>query len=280
MPYPMIDETAGQLLVADGRLYRREDSKAGRFFTPSAETMYYEVIRVRNRVPLFWEDHIERLQRSVAQAFAVCPAVLRQEALQLIAAEGKDDCNVRIVLTTRHRVIHLSPYYYPHDEMIASGVACGLLAWERENPQVKTVRADYKHAVAAALAKSHPWGRPFEVLLVDRAARLTEGSRANLFFVAGDCVYGAPDARILLGITRRHVQRAIAAAGYRLQDQLFTMAEIAAGAVTAGFLTASPIDVLPIARIGDVELEVDNRVVRAIRARYLTLLDDYVRQKS
>ncbi len=280
MSYPMIDETAGDLLVADGRLYHREDVAAGRFFAPIDAVIFYEVIRVHDGVPLFWEDHLERLRHSVAGAFAVESTLLWQESLQLIMAEGRSRCNLRLVVTERHRVIHLSPYYYPQEETIRRGAACGLLAWERENPQIKTVRADYKEAVAAAFAKNRPWGRPFEILLADRAGRLTEGSRSNLFFVDGERVYGAPDARVLLGITRRHVQRAIAAAGFQLREKLFTMEQIAAGAVTAGFLTASPIDVMPIARIDAVPLDAGNRMVHAIRARYLEILADYVRQKN
>jgi hypothetical protein len=69
MAYPIIDETAGALLIADGRLYHVDDGDARPFFLPTDETMYYEVIRVHRGVPLFWEDHADRLLRSVADAF-------------------------------------------------------------------------------------------------------------------------------------------------------------------------------------------------------------------
>ncbi len=280
MAYPIIDEMAGALLIADGRLYHADDGDARPFFLPTGETMYYEVIRARGGVPLFWEDHADRLLRSVGDAFPIDLPRLRNEADRLLAAEGARQCNIRIVVTARHAVLHLSPYYYPSDTMISEGVACGLLSWERETPQVKTVREDYKRAVAAAFAKEGPDRRPFEVLLEDRSGRLTEGSRSNLFFVRGETVFSAPDDCILLGITRRHVQRAVAEAGFALETRTFSMEELRAGAAEAAFLTGSPIDVLPIARIGSLPLDTGNAVVRAVRERYLEILDEYIRRAS
>jgi branched-chain amino acid aminotransferase len=90
-------------------------------------------------------------------------------------------------------------------------------------------------------------------------------------------VYSAPDNSILLGITRRYVQRAVSDAGFRLSTELFTTDDLKAGRVTAAFLTGSPIDVLPISSIGDIPLDVKNPVVNAVRRRYAAILDDYIR---
>lgn len=280
MAYPIIDETAGALLIADGRLYHVEDGEARPFFLPTDETMYYEVVRVRDGVPLFWEDHATRLLHSVAGAFPLDLLRLRKDADRLLAAADARRCNIRIVVTARHTVLHLSPYYYPSDTMVTEGVACSVLSWERETPQVKTVREDYKRAVSAAFAIEGPGGRPFEVLLADRSGQLTEGSRSNLFFVHGNTVFSAPDDCILLGITRRHVQRAVAEAGFAMETRTFSMEELRAGAASAAFLTGSPIDVLPIARIDTLELDPENAVVRAVREHYLEILDEYVRHAS
>ncbi len=280
MSYPYIDENTGDWLFADGRLCRADSAEAGAFFRPSDERMYYEVIRVQDGIPLFWEDHAARLVLSVAGAFPLNTSALHREALRLLSVSGRHPSNLRIVVTARHAVLHLGPYYYPSEDMVRSGVACGILDWERETPNIKTVREDYKREVAEAFAAGGPGGRPFEVLLADREGRFTEGSRSNLFFVKDSTIYSAPDDRILLGITRRYVQRAVADAGFRLQTAMFTMADLQAGSATAAFLTGSPIDVLPIARIGELFLDASDPVVRAVRQRYLALLDDYVRSAS
>jgi branched-chain amino acid aminotransferase len=277
MPYPYVDEHVGAWLFADGRKLRADSPDAAPFLTPVDERMFYEVVRVQNGVPLFWEDHAARLAASVAGAFPLDESLLRRDAGCLLEASGVARCNLRIVKTALHTVLHLSPYYYPSDEMIVSGVPCGLLAWVRETPHVKTVREDYKQAVAGAFAAGGPHGKPFEILLADRSGRLTEGSRSNLFFVDDSTVYSAPDNSILLGITRRYVQRAVSDAGFRLSTELFTTDDLKAGRVTAAFLTGSPIDVLPISSIGDIPLDVKNPVVNAVRRRYAAILDDYIR---
>ena len=43
----------------------------------------------------------------------------------------------------------------------------------------------------------------YEVLLVDRNGRITEGSRSNVFFVKGNKFYTGPSAMVLVGITRK-----------------------------------------------------------------------------
>lgn len=277
MPNPYIDDIVGAWLYADGQLLRVDSLDAAPFLKPADERMYYEVIRVQDGVPLFWEDHAARLALSIANAFPMDALLLRQEAMHLLEAAGSARCNLRIVKTALHTVLHLSPYYYPTVGMIASGVPCGLLDWERETPHIKTVREDYKHEVAEAFAAGGPYGRPFEILLADRCGRLTEGSRSNLFFVDDSTVYSAPDSLILLGITRRYVQRAVSDAGFRLETAMFTMDDIKTGRVTAAFLTGSPIDVLPISSIGPIVMDVENPVLNAIRRRYLAILDDYIR---
>jgi branched-chain amino acid aminotransferase len=278
MPYPYVDDNVGAWLYADGQLLRVDSPDAAPFFAPADERMFYEVIRVQDGVPLFWADHASRLALSVAGAFPLDEPRLRRDALLLLGAAGTARCNLRIVMTALHTVLHISPYYYPSDAMIAAGVPCGLLSWARETPHIKTVREDYKREVAQAFAAGGPHGRPFEILLADRDGLLTEGSRSNLFFVEDSTVYSAPDDRILLGITRRYVQRAVSDAGFRMETAMFTMDDLEAGRVAAAFLTGSPIDVLPISSIGSVALDADNPVVNAIRRRYLAILDDYIRR--
>ena len=210
MPYPFLDDNVGEWLYADGSLTRADSTAAAGFYLPSSEKMFYEVVRVQAGIPLFWEDHAGRLLLSVDGAFRVDVQELRREALHLLSVSGAERCNLRIVATARHTVLHLSPYYYPSEDMIFSGVACGVLSWERETPNIKTVREDYKRAVADAFDAGGSHGRPFEILLANRSGHFTEGSRSNLFFVKGSVVYSAPDDAILLGITRKYVQRAVA----------------------------------------------------------------------
>ncbi|HBP38718.1 MAG TPA: hypothetical protein DD640_08260 [Clostridiales bacterium] len=276
MPYPLIDEMAGAYLSVQGRLIRADDPEAAPLFLPSDPVMYYEVVRVTRGVPLFWEDHLARLARSVRGALPI-PESLYAESVRLIAACGLVSANLKLILTEQLRVIHLTTSYYPGPQQIQAGVPTGILTWEREDPNTKIIRADYKAAVAARFARPGPFGPCFEVLLADRRGFLTEGSRSNLFFIRGSRVLSAPDSRILLGITRKHVHQALQAAGTILEEGLLTLGDIRSDDGITAFLTASPIDILPINAIEDIRLNsAENPLLRRIHAAYQAIVEEYV----
>lgn len=276
MPYPIIDALAGDRITVDGRLIAVDAPEAGPLFQPQDARMYYEVIRVVQGVPLFLEDHLQRLERSVAGAFAI-PGTLERESRDLIRANGLEEANLRLVLTDRLRVLHLTPSYYPDVMTIQQGVVTGILTWERQDPNTKIIHADYKAAVAERFARPGPFGPCAELLLADRQGYLTEGSRSNLFFISGNNVISAPDDRILLGITRRYVSKAIRDAGLALAIDLLTLNDIRSRGIQTSFLSGSPIDLLPIRAIEDlVQTSAEDPAFRRLYAVYMQIVQDYV----
>jgi branched-chain amino acid aminotransferase len=275
VPYPMIDALAGQWMFVNGRQVQAQSDQAKPLFIPSRDRMYYEVIRVVQGVPLFLEDHLRRLRRSVEDAFPV-PETLEDESRKLILENGIDEANLRIVLTAKQWVVHLAPSYYPDETTQREGVVTGLLNWERPDPNTKIIYPDYKKAVAKRFAEPGPRGSYFEVLLADREGYLTEGSRTNLFFIQDRTVISAPDNRILLGITRQYVQKAIDDTGLTLQTGLLKLEDVRHKA-QAAFLSGSPIDVLPIRAIESVDLpSATHPVFQALRDHYMGIVQAYI----
>jgi len=238
--------------------------------------MFYEVIRVEEQTPLFWEDHLERLRQSIAGQFEI-PETLYQDSRDLIKANLVEQSNLRLVLTGEHTILHQIPSYYPSSEQMQQGVPTGILNWERENPNVKVINSAYKVAVADRFAVGGPYGPLFELLLADRKGELTEGSRSNVFFIRDNQVYTAPDNRILKGITRTYVTSAIAAAGGELVEKMVTYKDLSAGAVDAAFLSGSPIDLLPISAIEAIQLtSAQNPLFVTINQAYQQIVRDYL----
>jgi branched-chain amino acid aminotransferase len=276
MAYPIIDTLTGAWIVVDGQMVAAADPAAQFCFAPTGEKMFYEVIRIEEQTPLFWEDHLERLRLSIAGQFAI-PENLYQDSLSLIKANQVEQSNLRLVLTEQHTILHQIPSYYPSPDQMQQGVPTGILNWERENPNVKVINSDYKVAVAERFAAGGPFGPLFELLLADRKGELTEGSRSNLFFIQGNVVYTAPDNRILKGITRTYVTAAIIAAGGQLVEKMLTYQDIAQGAADAAFLSGSPIDLLPISAIEDVQLpSAPNPLFVQINRAYQQIVRDYL----
>ncbi len=279
MAYPIIDEYTGRYLSVQGQLVLAEDPSSASLFQPVGTTLYYEVVRVVRGIPLFWEDHLARLIRSVQAAVPV-PDSLYAESLRLIRANGLSEANLRLVLADGMRVIHLTASYYPTAAMMAQGVPTGILAWEREDPNIKIIRTDYKAAVAAGFARQGPFGRNFELLLADRQGRLTEGSRSNLFFIRNSQVLTAPDRLVLLGITRQYVRRAVEMAGADLAEGLLTLEDVRQGGCEAAFLSGSPIDLLPVSAIGEVQLDsAGHPLLQRIITAYRRIVDRYVDER-
>ncbi len=281
MSYPILDANIGLLcsLRADfpgfeqAGVVKATDEACVRLSEPQDDPLFYEVIQLRKGVPVFWEDHMRRLGDSLTSAanFEVDFEELRTAVVDLLDQSGVCFGNLKIVLTKNVQLIHFSETYYPTTDQFMSGVPTGILRWERVNPNVKQIFADYKSAVAEGFARSGPHGPFYELLLEDRDGLLTEGSRSNLFFTKDDVVFGAPEDRILKGITRKYVLEAIAAAGAELSDRCLTFEEIKAGDVDGAFLTASPIDVLPIRTIESFELPSEsNQFLRKVQNAYQT----------
>lgn len=280
MAYPIIDDLAGVFVMDSGALLTADSPAADRLRLPTDRTMFYEVIRVVRGIPLFWEEHMARLQQSVQVPVSI-PDTLYADCRRLIAANSLAAANLRLVLLENQAVIHLTPSNYPPLTLFKQGVPTGILDWERENPNVKIIRSDYKAAIAARYAQPGPFGRYYELLLADRHGFLTEGSRSNLFFIRGNQVLSAPDSRILKGITRKHILEAIGAAGGQLTEGQLTLAEIRQGACDAAFLSSSPFDILPIRAIEDFELaSAAHPLLQRIDTAYRAIVESYIKAKG
>ena len=190
----------------------------------------YEVVRIISGVPMFFEDHVERLNSSLAKLNArasASVASLLPLVASLIEANGAGDCNIKIQSSSDgaggiNILLNINKSFYPPPEYYAEGVPVGLYAYTREAPNVKRVVSGFKEQVNALMES----GGVFELLLYDNAHRLTEGSRSNLFISRGEQLFTAPDRIILKGIIRKYVFLAAERAGIEIVERPVTLEEI------------------------------------------------------
>lgn len=259
MNYPLVEGNIGYHLSCEDLTH------CPAFLSPTgirrmarkADRIIYEVIRVVEGRPIFWVKHLERLEAS-ARAVGLTPPGREtwfEVAKRLYETEPRAEANLRLVLTEDCIWAHYSQTYYPTLEQQTQGVPTAILDWERVDPQIKRIHADYKAAVATKMGQPTPAGPAFEVLLRNHRGQLTEGSRSNLFFVRNAVVYSAPAAEILLGITREVVLKALEQVGMTLCEALPSWEKVAQEGEWAAFISASPIDLLPVSHIEGVELK-------------------------
>jgi branched-chain amino acid aminotransferase len=169
---------------------------------------FYEVIRMMGGVPLFFSDHMERLEYSVSHSGAkmiVLPDRIAEETIILRKHAGVKEANLKVVFNYKGDDVTWLLYFieplYPSQQQYREGVSTILYHAERENPGVKIINHRLRSSIYHKLIATGA----YEAFLVDADGLITEGSRSNLFFVKDNRLYTAPDEKVLGGITRKHV---------------------------------------------------------------------------
>ncbi|HOQ06485.1 MAG TPA: aminotransferase class IV [Clostridiales bacterium] len=236
----------------------------------------YEVIRIIDGVPLFFEDHYDRLKatfKAIGKHLDLTDSMLAEDIRKLLDKSGSANCNVKLVIPdeAQERVVYISKSYYPTEAEFSNGVRTGLLQIERENPNAKIYNKAYKDAVGKKLAE----GGYFEVILVDSEGRITEGSKSNLFFIKNGRIVTTPGEFVLKGITRKYVFEACRNAGFDVEEEFVRASDI--GIIDGCFLSGTSIKVLPVRSIDDVVLNsANNPVITAIRREYDRIIGEYI----
>lgn len=243
-----MEQCLHQWFFLDGELRSSCDFHEGLFSTESA---IYEVVRVIDGKPLFFEEHLERLKES-AQLADIHPIPVKQfiyNAVRLLIETNNISIgNFKLFLGrlfgSANPVIAawLIPFFYPSDSMYKSGVNVLLFRHERSQPNAKIVRKDFKTKVEEETKRTGAYE-----LLLHHDGKITEGSRSNVFFVVDGVLFTAPDEAVLKGITRKKVLETIRETGLPLNMSALDVNRL--DTVQAAFLCGTSPKVLPICSI-------------------------------
>lgn len=216
----------------------------------------YEVIRIMEGVPLFYDAHIKRLIHSL-ELKKMNYQVDDNSLLKLIVKWAEDhnlkSFNVRIEIGLNSQyqevcvIMGVKPHY-PQKEVYLEGVHVVLGKWVRNNPHAKVLYSDYQDYIAQIKKSTNA----FEVLLQDELGKLSEGSRSNLFWIKEDTIYSAKSEDVLLGISREVLLEVINEQRFIFVERDIYKEEIAS--FDAAFLSGTSIHLLPIASIDALKL--------------------------
>jgi branched-chain amino acid aminotransferase len=241
----------------------------------------YEVIRLMDGVPIFMEDHFDRLLSSARISGIQWNMQLSEFDLaikELMNSNHQNTGNIKFLLTTTNNVNHWSlsfiPHSYPSEKDYQQGVPAGLLYAERINPEAKVIQRSVREKADQMIA-DHKW---YEVLLVDRNGFITEGSRSNVFFVKEGKFYTAPATMVLSGITRKKVMDCLSELNYIVVEQAVPANEVCD--YEAAFFTGTSPKVLPIHAIDSCGFKTDHLLVKELMNLYNRKIDDYILLKS
>ncbi len=244
-------ETSSERWIFNGKLELFPNEMHGHVLeTP----VVYEVIRIKEGIPVFMKAHFDRLKKSLILMFEdkEVPSwmdELEVHFMKLIKSEEIINQNIKIIVWNLNALkcnwcIFPITSYYPEQKIYLEGVQTDILKSERNNPSAKL----YHDALIETVNVMRKETGVFEVLLIDRNNCLTEGSRSNLFFVKEGKVFTAPESDILHGITRKKLKSVLIQAGIECIEKPLIVDEI--DQFEGAFITGTSIHVLPVKSIG------------------------------
>ncbi len=241
----------------------------------------YEVIRILDGVPLFLEDHLERMHESLAlvgKTSMKSTEEVRNLISLLIKSNGTKNGNVKFVVgesLPEGILLYMIPHSYPDEAMYENGIATALLKLERTNPNAKIVNISYKEIVAEFIKDKGV----YEALLVNRESCITEGSRSNVFFVASDTLMTPPLKDVLGGITRKKIIDIAKAAGIPFKETDIGIELI--NELQGAFMSGTSPKVLPISRIDKTEIpSAKCSIIGRLMKLYNAEIEEYVKKNS
>ena len=237
----------------------------------------YEVIRMVKGSPVFFHDHMERLNTSVKlqgkDMLADIPA-LRSAIIKLTRSERKREANLKIVFNYNSGTGNFLVYYiepiYPTPEQYKNGVKGILFHAERKNPESKVINHKLRSAIYHRLILEGA----YEAILVNEKNMITEGSRSNIFFLKDNSLVTAPDSLILSGITRKHILDICIMEKVNVELRCVTTDEIAG--YEAVFMTGTSPMLLPFYCIDDMLFEVKLPLMKKLRELYMIRADESI----
>ncbi len=272
----MKPETIKDYYVVNGQI---ETTKDLEIFQRIEKPPIYEVIRVIGGVPLFLEDHLNRMFHSaeiIGYNIGRSEKDIRSDIKTLILKNNIDKLNVKLLSTEiegmgKVFLAYNIESFYPPEEYYKKGIHTILFHYERNNPNAKVLFTSFKEEVAKALKE----GNAFEALLVSKSSHIPEGSRSNMFFVKGDKVYTAKASEVLIGITRKHIFDVCNKLNIKIVEESIHIDDLEK--LDGGFMSGTSVNVLPISTIDNIKLDsINNRLIKEINNAYVREMENYI----
>jgi branched-chain amino acid aminotransferase len=239
----------------------------------------YEVIRMIRGNPVFFHDHMERLDSSARMQKKRALAQigeLRKNIIDLVKTEKRKDINLKIVYNynqdSDNYLIYFIEPIYPSEEQYKKGVKGILFFAERKNPESKVIN----HKLRSSIYHKLILEGGYEALLVNEANQITEGSRSNIFFLKGDILTTAPDDKILNGITRKFILEICRNKNIEVLFECVPVSSLQD--YDAAFMTGTSPMVLPFNCVGNICYNVRIPLIENLRKLYIEKAEESIRR--
>ncbi len=239
----------------------------------------YEVIRITEGVPLFLEEHIERLKASVNLLnfrLDMSFVELKAQVNKIISINKAPELNLKIVVNNLNTAnpnvfMFFISSKYPTPEDYSKGVNTSTYRAERHNPNAKVVALSLREKMNRYIKEQ----KVYEAILVNTRDEITEGSRSNIFMVKDSIIYTPPAGDVLMGITRSRIIEICRDLNINVVEEPIAVSKLREA--EGLFLTGTSPKVLPIAAVDDIKLSsAENNVIGRILEAYNHIMSQYI----
>lgn len=249
-------------------------------FKDSSSIQIYEVLRVKDGVVLFKDEHLDRLKSSAKMLnyeIKKTKEEISKEIEKLVDINSAKNNNIKLVCSDldseQNFLTYITKGSYNLEDVPKEGAKAIIFKAERHNPNIKTINTNQRDLINQELEKQDA----LEALLEDEDGNITEGSRSNMFFVKGEKLYTAPSKKVLLGITRSKIINVCEELGIEVIENDIHKSELEN--IDGIFMSTTPIGILPIIAIGNTKLNsADNEIIKAVMKSYEQLTEKYINE--
>jgi len=269
-----MNECFGKKFILNGHLYPSDQFDNTLVYEGES---IYEVIRMVKGNPVFFRDHMERLETSmrIQQKESLADyKVLRRDIINLVKTEKRKDINLKIVFnynkdSSNYLVYFIEPIY-PSEEQYKKGVKGILFYAERKDPESKVIN----HKLRSSIYHKLILEAGYEALLVNEDNLITEGSRSNIFFLKGNTLTTAPDDTILNGITRKYILEICRENKIKVRFMCVPVDSLQE--YDAVFMTGTSPMVLQFCCVGDIFFNVRVPLIQNLRRLYIEKAEESI----
>ena len=267
-----MNECYGKKFILNGRLQASDLFDNSMVYEGDS---VYEVLRMVKGFPVFFFDHMDRLETSVRlqnKKMLADRNSLRNDIIKLSKTEKKKELNLKIVFNYNRNsedyLVYFIESIYPSTEQFRRGVKGILYYAERKDPESKVIN----HKLRSSIYHKLILEGGYEALLVNEENCITEGSRSNIFFLKGEKLVTAPDNKILSGITRKYVLEICREKNINVEFRCVSMNEISD--YDAVFMTGTSPTVLQFCCINDTYFNIRVPLIEKLRELYLDKVEE------
>jgi branched-chain amino acid aminotransferase len=242
----------------------------------------YEVIRVKQGIPLFFEKHIQRLQNT-AELENVNLFYNEDEILnkikELVKINNFIEESVKIVFSYENNffgepqnifLTYVMQNITPSKEQYEKGVIVISCQAERKNPNSKVINIKQRNELNGIASKK----MVYETILINRKGNLTEGSRSNIFFIRNGVVFTTNVKMVLPGITRNNIIEICKENSIEIIEN--TIPFIDSKKFDCMFITGTSRKILPVQSLDNIDFDVNNLMMRKIMSLYDEKILNYI----